>query len=111
MPIEVYKYAMNQYRPYLSLKDAFNVIKFSINNNFFKNDIFNILTANHTVGQLLKKIKKYKKKVKVKLVDSAIMNQLSYHVDNKKILSNRIKIVGNIENDIKSTMKILRNLN
>ena len=38
------------------------------------------------------------------------MNQLSYHVDNKKILSNRIKIVGNIENDIKSTMKILRNL-
>ena len=110
MPIEVYKYAMNQYRPYLSLKDAFNVIKFSINNNFFKNDIFNILTANHTVGQLLKKIKKYKKKIKVKLVDSAIMNQLSYHVDNKKILSNRIKIVGNIENDIKSTMKILRNL-
>ena len=81
--IHVYKTALNQYRPYLSLKDAFKVFKFSIENNFFKNDIYNALSGNFTVNQIIKKIKKYKKKIKVKLVSSAIMNQLSYHVSNK----------------------------
>ena len=37
--------------------------------------------------QLIKlyKIKKYKKKIKIKFVHSEIMNQLSYHVDKKKL--------------------------
>ena len=34
--IQVYKTALNQYRPYLSLKDAFKVFKFSIEKNFLK---------------------------------------------------------------------------
>ena len=38
--IIVYRTALNQYRPYLSLKDAFKVFKFCIEKNFFHNDIF-----------------------------------------------------------------------
>ena len=34
--IHIYKTALNQYRPYLSLKDAFKVFKFSIQNDFLK---------------------------------------------------------------------------
>ena len=59
--IQVYKTALHQYRPYLSLDDAFKVFKFSIENDFFKNDIYNALSGNFTVNQILKKIKKYKK--------------------------------------------------
>ena len=83
--INVYKTALHQYRPYLSLKDAFKVFKFSIENDFFKNDIFNVLSGNYTVNQIIKKIKKFKKKIKVKFVTTAIMNQLSYHVSQKKL--------------------------
>ena len=45
----VYKTALNQYRPYLSLKDAFKVFKFCIEKNFFRNEIFNVLSGNFTV--------------------------------------------------------------
>ena len=60
--IEVYKTALHQYRPYLSIRDSFEVFKFCLEKNFFKNDIFNILTGNFTVNQILNKIKKIKKK-------------------------------------------------
>ena len=59
--INVYKTALNQYRPYLSLKDAFKVFQFSIEKDFFKNDIYNALSGNYTVNQILKKIKKKRK--------------------------------------------------
>ena len=83
--ISVYKTALNQYRPYLSLDDAFKVFKFTIENNFFKNDIFNALSENCTVKNILEKIEKYKKNINIKFVSSPIMNQLSYHVDKKKL--------------------------
>ena len=60
--IEVYKTALHQFRPYLSIRDSFEVFKFCINNNFFENDTFNVLTGNFTVFQIIKKIKKFKKK-------------------------------------------------
>ena len=53
--IGVYKTALHQYRPYLSIKDSFKVFKFCIEKNFYKNDIFNALTSNFTVFQILKK--------------------------------------------------------
>ncbi len=108
--IFVYKTALNQYRPYLSLNDAFKVFKFCIEKDFFKNEIFNALSGNYTVNQILKKIRKYKKDIKVKLVNSAIMNQLSYHVSSKKLESNGLFLKGNIENDIKKTLKLLSNI-
>ena len=108
--IFVYKTALNQYRPYLSLHDAFKVFKFCIEKDFFKNEIFNALSGNYTVNQILKKIRKYKKDIKVKLVNSAIMNQLSYHVSSKKLESNGLFLKGNIENDIKKTLKLLGNI-
>jgi len=109
-PIEVYKTAINQYRPYLSLKDAFKVFKFCIEKDFFENDIFNVLSENNTVGNILSKIKKYKKKIKIKLVHSEIMNQLSYHVDKSKLSSKGLKLNSKIEFDIRDTIKMLSNI-
>jgi len=108
--INVYKTALHQYRPYLSLKDAFKVFKFCIEKNFFHNDIFNVLSGNYTVNQIITKIKKYKKDIKIKLVKSPIMNQLSYHVSQKKITKYGLTLNSNIERDIRDTMKLLRNI-
>ena len=108
--INVYKTALHQYRPYLSLKDAFKVFKFCIEKNFFHNDIFNVLSGNFTVNQIITKIKKYKKNINIKLVSSPIMNQLSYHVSQKKINRYGLILNSDIERDIRDTMKLLRNI-
>ena len=108
--IYVYKTALNQYRPYLSLKDAFKTFKFCIEKDFFKNDVYNILSGNFTVNQILKRIRKHKKNIKVKLVKTEIMNQLSYHVSKKKIQREGLNLNYDIENDIKDTLKLLGNI-
>ena len=107
-PIGVYKTALHQYRPYLSIKDSFKVFKFCIEKDFFKNEIFNALTGNFTVFQILKKIKKYKKNIKIKYVSSRIMNQLSYHVDKSKLENYGIILNSNLENDIKDTLNLFK---
>jgi len=111
-PISVYKTALHQYRPYLSLKDAFRLFKFTIQNNFFKNDVYNALSENFTVNQIIKKIVKYcDKKVKYNLVNSPIMNQLSYHVSKSKLKNSGINLNNKIESDIQETLNLLKNLN
>ena len=109
-PITVYKTALNQFRPYLALTDAFLLFKFTIENNFFKNDIYNALSENYTVNQILNKIKRYKRNISVKFVSSPIMNQLSYHVDKKKINKEGFFFRNKIETDIKNTLNLLRNI-
>ena len=108
--VTVYRTAINQYRPYLSLRDAFKTIKFSIEKDFFKNDIFNILSGNYTVHQIIQKIKKKKKNLKFKLVNSEIMNQLSYHVSCKKINKEGLFLNNMIDKDINDTLKLLDNI-
>ena len=109
-PISVYKTALDQYRPYLSIKDAFKVFKFCIEKDFFKNDIYNALSGNFTVRQILSKIKKYKKRIKIKYVKSEIMNQLSYHVSDDKLKSRGLILKENLDKDIKNTLEILKNI-
>tara|TARA_B100000029_G_scaffold228490_1_gene226164 strand:+ start:2270 stop:3187 length:918 start_codon:yes stop_codon:yes gene_type:complete len=104
--IGVYKTALHQYRPYLSIKDSFKVFKFCIEKKFYKNDIFNALTGNFTVFQILKKIKKHKKNIKIKYVNSKIMNQLSYHVKKVKLEKSGIKLNSNLDLDIKNTLNL-----
>jgi UDP-glucose 4-epimerase len=110
-PISVYKTALHQYRPYLSLSDAFKAIKFIIDRNFFRNEIFNVVTNNYTVNQILDLIKIYKKNIRIKFVSSKIMNQLSYHVSKKKITSHGLKLSTSIKGDIKDTLKMLEKIN
>lgn len=109
--IQVYKTAYNQYRPYLSLKDAFKIFKFCINKNLFNNETYNALSGNFTVKEIIGMIKRYKNKVKIKFVKSEIMNQLSYHVDNSKLKRIGLKLNSKIENDIKETINLFKNFN
>ena len=108
--ITVYKTALNQYRPYLSLSDAFKVFKFTIEKDLFKNDIYNALSENCTVNQILQKIRKFKKNIKVKFVSSKIMNQLSYHVAKNKLDNEGLYLKNKIIYDINDTMKLLKNI-
>ena len=107
--IHVYKTAYNQFRPYLSLKDAFKIFKFCIDKNIFTNDVYNALSGNFTVKQIINMIKKNKNKIRIKFVKNKIMNQLSYHVDNKKLNKLGLKLNHPIQNDVNETLKLLKN--
>ncbi len=109
--VKIYKTAFNQYRPYLSLKDAFKVFKFCIEKEFFKNEIFNVLSGNYTVQQIINMIKKYKKNIRIKFVSNKIMNQLSYKVDDFKLRKEGIALKSSISKDIQETLGLFNNIN
>jgi len=108
--IPVWKTALNQYRPYLSLSDSFKTFKFILENNFFKNDVFNILSENKTVSDILKIIKNLGYLPNIKLTESKIMNQLSYKVQKLKIETHGLRLHSKIKKDIHDTLKIFKGL-
>ena len=69
------------------------------------------LTENLTVNEILNTIKTYSPNLTIELVDSHIMNQLSYEVLNSKIKKNGFKFCGNINKGIKDTIEQLRQSN
>ena len=107
LPIEIWKTALRQYRPYLSLIDAIRAINFVISKNLFDNNSYNLLTTNLRPSDLIDFIKKKKKNVKINFINSKIMNLLSYKVSNKRFEKKGFTVRGNIERDIKNTMDIL----
>lgn len=109
LPITVWKGSIDHKRAYLSLNDSFKTIAFFINQDKFTNEIYNVLTGNFTVKQIIQIIKKYKKEITIKTINSKIKNQLSYIVSNKKI-----KLLGlnySKNNLSKSIKEILENFN
>ena len=107
-PLHVWKTALNQYRPYLSIKDAFKTFNFILKKKLFDRNVYNVVSENLTVSQIIKKINK-NKKTKIKLVNVKIMNQLSYKVDNSKIKRIGLNLNSKIGDDINDTFKFLKN--
>ena len=109
-PLPIWKSMMNKPKPYLSLRDAFKVIKFTIENNFFNNETFNILSENLTLKKIIGYFKKYKKTIKIKYEKSKLVNQYSYRVSNEKFTRKALLLKSNIYHDIKFTLKMFRNI-
>lgn len=109
-PITVWETAIDQFRPYLSIDDAFSSLKFIIEKNYFDNKVHNIFSKNYTVRQILFLIKKFKKKINIKYTKSKIMNQLSYKVVNHTGLLKKIKLKKEIKSDIKKIFFAFKNI-
>ena len=110
-PITVWKTAYDQKRPYLDLKDASNAFIHVIKNNIFNGEIYNVLTLNATVKQIIDAIKEFVPLLKIDFVDSKIMNQLSYEVSCQKFINTGFEFSGNLNLGIKSTIELLINSN
>ena len=110
-PLPLWKGMSNKPRPYLSLKDAFSVIKFTLEKNFFKNDVYNVLSENLTLENVIKNFKNHKRKLKIKYHKSKLVNQYPYMVSGNKFNSGAFKLKSKISDDIKSTLKQFKYLN
>ena len=106
-PITVWRTALNQKRPYLDLDDAVQAIQFFIQNNHFDNEVYNVLSMNATVNDICNNIKAFVPTLSIEMVDSKIMNQLSYNVSNEKISNLGFNFSGNMERGIRKTIELL----
>ena len=78
------------------------------------NPAFNLVKTNQTKKSSKKPknhFKKYKKTIKIKYEKSKFINQYSYRVSNKKFTENALLLKSDIHHDIKSTLKMFRNIN
>ena len=107
IPITIWKTALNQKRPYLSIYDLNRSIGFIMKNNLFDGEIYNILTNNHTVSYIVNIISSFKKINKI-FVNSPIMNQLSYEVSCNRFKSLGFDFSGNLKSGIRQTILQLK---
>jgi UDP-glucose 4-epimerase len=110
-PITVWKTAYNQKRPYLDLDDAVNAFIFLIRNDIFNGEVYNVLTQNSTVSQIIDCIKEFVPKLEISFVENKIMNQLSYEVSCEKFKSLGFNFSGELKKSIGDTISLLYNSN
>lgn len=108
LPLTVWKTALHQLRPYLSLEDASNAMAHVINQELYRGEIYNVVTANHTVSQIIDTIEaKTGGKCKVDFVENQIMNQLSYEVSSQKFRETGFRFQGSLQKDVSDTLNLL----
>lgn len=109
-PLSVWRTALDQKRPYLELGDAVEAIRFVLRNDLFDNEIYNVLTDNVTVRQITDVIRKYVPDMRIELVESQIMNQLSYTVAKSKFESHGFHFKGDLDQAIADSIALLKPL-
>lgn len=109
LPLTVWRTALDQKRPYLDLTDAVRALQFFLDPNRLNGEVYNVLTDNKTVGEIVDRIRHLVPDTQVNFVDSRIMNQLSYTVANDKIRRLGFEFGGNLERAIAESVGLLRN--
>jgi UDP-glucose 4-epimerase len=105
--LTVWRTAIHQKRPYLDLGDAVRALMFIIDNDRFDGEIYNVLTDNLTVHQIVEVIRKHVPDLLLEFVDSKIMNQLSYTVACEKFKALGFQFKGHLEQGICETIQLL----
>jgi nucleoside-diphosphate-sugar epimerase len=105
--LAVWRTAIDQKRPYLDLADAVEALALVVERRLFDNRIYNVLTLNATVRQIIETIGKHVPKLEFELVDSAIMNQLSYEIDDRRFRSIGFAPKGDLDRGVRETVHLL----
>lgn len=110
LPLTVWKTAWKQKRPYLYLGDCIKAINFILKKDLFNGETYNVVTKNFTVEDVVKTIKKFVPELTVKYVDSPIMNQLSYDVDDAKFRKLGFRPTGSLKAGINEEIRQLKGI-
>ncbi len=108
VPLTIWKTAYDQRRPYLDLTDAVEVIAFFLEGGPFDGRVYNVVTKNATVREVVEKIRQHAPKLELSFVEERIMNQLSYDVRNTHLEELGYTIKGDMEQGVAETIALLR---
>ncbi len=106
-PLTIWSTALDQKRPYLGINDAIRAVRFILDKNLFNNKIYNVLSSNYTVGEIVDTIKKTCPNLNCQFVDSEIMNQLSYTVSKVLFEKEGFNFYDDIDSGINETIALL----
>ena len=109
-PLSVWRTALHQKRPYLDVAEAVEAIQFFVRNQLFGGETYNVLSGNLTVHSVVEMIRSHSADMQVNLVDSPIMNELSYEVLDAKLRREGFTYRGDIALCIAQTMALLQGL-
>jgi len=111
LPITVWSTAYDQKRPYLDLFDAARAFDFIIQNEIFDGRVYNVLTHNLTVRNIVDAIREFVPDLEVGFIDNEIMNQLSYEVSCERFKSKGFTFAGDLRRGIGETIALLKQAN
>lgn len=103
-PLSIWRSAYEQKRPYLDLFDAIRAIAFVIRHDLFDGRVYNVLTLNSTVREIVECIREFVPDVQLSFVNSPIMNQLSYEVSCQRFKDLGYAFAGDIRRGIGETV-------
>jgi len=108
-PLTIWDSAMDQKRPYLGLGDAIGAIKF-IEEHGIPGQIYNAVSYNYTVRQIVAAIEKFSEDVKIEITKAPILNQESYEASNKKISDLGFVFNDSVEESVKETLELFKSI-
>jgi UDP-glucose 4-epimerase len=111
LPLTVWETALHQVRPYLDLQDGVRAILLALDADGVESGVYNIVTANASVAEIVEAIRSSVPRVEVELVKSPIMNQLSYEVVSRRAGALGFAPEGSLTRAIEGTIGLLRNAN
>ena len=107
-PLSVWRTAYDQKRPYLDLVDAVRAFAFIIERDLFDGRIYNVLTLNATVRDIVEAVREFVPDTEVSFVDSPIMNQLSYEISSQRFRDAGFQFAGDLRRGIGETVSLLK---
>jgi UDP-glucose 4-epimerase len=110
-PLTIWRTAYDQKRPYLELGDAVRAIAHILERDLFDGTIYNVLTLNATVRDLVETIRRFLPELSLSFVDSPIMNQLSYEVSAQRFIDRGFAFTGDLQRGIGETVALLETAN
>jgi UDP-glucose 4-epimerase len=111
VPLTVWSTAYDQKRPYLDLVDAARAVALFLQEDLFDRRVYNVVTINATVRQVVEALRKFVPDLDVTLVDNRIMNQLSYEVSCERFAGVGFHPCGDLTRGIGETVALLRTAN
>ena len=109
-PLTVWRTALDQRRPYLDLSDAVRAVTFFLSARRVDNEIYNLVTENRTIREIVEMIREFIPDLRLESVDSPIMNQLSYTVAKEKVAGLGFEFRGGLRDGIRDTIELLQGL-
>ena len=109
-PVTVWTTAMQQLRPYLHLDDAVRALWFMSEPDRLDGAVYNVLTANASVADIIDVVRRHVPALKATLVDSPIMNQLSFAVSAERFGRLGFRYEHTLEEGIARTVERLAGL-
>lgn len=110
LPLTVWRAALAQRRPYLDVGDAAAAIDFMLRRDLFGGGVYNVVTTDATVDEVVSILRRHVPDLEARLVDSPLMTESSYVVSVARIRAAGFEAAGSLERGIADTVARLRNM-